>query len=132
MNKQRLTQILGDMSATPERLHEARLAENAARLIRDEAKENLDLAITNALIASAGQTEGKNVEERKLRENAYLSQHPQVSAARKALRQAEAGLLDAQLDTRRVEDSFAAQRAEVRAIGSYLEYLAGEPRQQHK
>lgn len=132
MNRQRLTQILSEMSEIPERLYQVRRDENLARMVRDEAKENLELAMTNALISGNGQTDGKNAEERKLKSDAYLRKHPEVIGVRKQLQQAEANLLNAQLDTRRVEDQFAAQRAETRAIGSYLEYLAGEPRQNRK
>lgn len=129
MNKERLTKILVDIDALPETLYAARQVENGARMARDEAKENLELAVTNALISGNGATEGKNAEERKLKADAYLSKHPEVIGARKALSQAEWALLDASNERMKEEDVFAALRAEARAIGSYLEYVAGMPRQ---
>lgn len=129
MNKERLTKILVDIDALPTALYEARQVENGARLARDEAKENLDIAVTNALISANGQVDGKNAEERKLKSDAYLGKHPEVIGARRALSQAEWALLDASNERMRQEDVFAALRAEARAIGSYLEYVAGMPRQ---
>jgi hypothetical protein len=129
MNREQLTKILADIDALPEALYRARQMENGARMARDEAKENLDIAVTNALISGNGQAEGKNAEERKLKSDAYLSKHPEVIGAKKELRQAEADLLDAQIERMKLEDVFAVQRAILRAIGSYLDYLAGAPRQ---
>ena len=129
MNKERLTKILVDIDALPAALYQARQVENGARMARDDAKENLDIAVTNALISGNGATEGKNAEERKLKSDAYLNKHPEVIGARKALSQAEWALLDASNERMKQEDVFAALRAEARAIGSYLEYVAGMPRQ---
>jgi hypothetical protein len=132
MNKQRLTELLERLSGMPDTIAQAASAESAARLARDEAKENVDIEVTNALISANGECDGKNAEERKLRADAYLYKHAGVKAARLALAAADGKLVDAQLETRRCEDEFAALRAEVRAIGSYLEYLAGEPRQNRR
>lgn len=129
MNKARLTELLANLAAQPGEIEVVAKKENEARLARDEAKESYELAVTNALISANGKCDGKNAEERKLKSDAYLAKHPEVKAAKARLNAAEADYLDAQLDTRHEEDVFVAIRAETRAIGSYLEYLAGEPRQ---
>ena len=128
MNKERLQELLAELRQMPGELDVVRQAEMRAKLSRDEAREDYDLAVVNALMSSNGQLEGKNAEERKLRQDHYLNSHPDVRAKKKRLAEAEADWLEAQLAVRKEEDVFAALRTEARLLGSYLEYLAGEPR----
>lgn len=128
MNKERLQELLNELRQMPGELDVARQAEARARSSRDTVRENYDLAVVNALMSSNGQVEGKNAEERKLRQDYYLNSHPDVRAKKKRLTEAEADWLEAQLAVRKEEDVFAALRTEARVLSSYLEYLAGEPR----
>ncbi len=128
MNKERLQELLNELRQMPGELDVARQAEARARSSRDTVRENYDLAVVNALMSSNGQVEGKNAEERKLRQDFYLSKHHDVQDQKARLNAAEADLVEAQLAVRKEEDVFAALRTEARVLASYLEYLAGEPR----
>jgi len=128
MNKERLQQLLEELRQMPGELDVVRQAEAQAKLARDQAREDYDLAVVNALMMSNGQVDGKNAEERKLKQDHYLNSHPDVRAKKARLATSEANLLEAQLVVRKEEDVFTALRAEARVLASYLEYLAGEPR----
>lgn len=128
MNKERLQELLAELRQMPGELDVVRRAEMQTKLARDEAREDYDLAVVNALMSSNGQVEGKNAEERKLKQDFYLNAHPDVRAKKRRLAEAENDWVEAQIAGRKEEDVFVALRTEARVLASYLEYLAGEPR----
>ncbi len=126
--KEQLRELVNRLRAQPGEIDVTRRKETAARLARDDARENYDLAVVNALMSANGALDGRNAEERKLKADAYLAQHAGVRAAKEALARAEAVWQDAQLDRMKEEDVFAALRTEARIVAAYLEFMAGEPR----
>jgi len=126
--KEQLRDLVNNLRAQPGEIDVARRAEAAAKLARDEAREDYDLAVVNALMSANGTLDGRNAEERKLKSDFYLAQHAGVRAAKETLARAEAVWQDAQLDRMKEEDVFAALRAEARITAAYLEFMAGEPR----
>ncbi len=126
--KEQLRELVNRLRAQPGEIDVTRRKETAARLARDDARENYDLAVVNALMSANGALDGRNAEERKLKTDAYLAQQAEVRAAKVRLARAESELLDAQLERQKEEDVFAALRTEARLVAAYLEYLAGEAR----
>lgn len=126
--KEQLRELVNRLRAQPGEIDVTRRKETAARLARDDARENYDLAVVNALMSANGALDGRNAEERKLKTDAYLAQQAEVRAAKVRLARAESELLDAQLERQKEEDVFAALRTEARIVAAYLEFMAGEPR----
>lgn len=131
MNKERLQELLAELRQMPGEIDVARRAEAAAKLARDEAREDYDLAVVNALMSANGALDGKNSDERKMKSDAYLAQHQVVRQAKLRLSQADSALLEAQLDRQREEDVFTALRTKARLLAAYLEFVAGAPRNNH-
>lgn len=131
MNKQDLLELIKQLDQQPGEIDVARRAEAAAKLARDEAREDYDLAVVNALMSANGALDGKNSDERKMKSDAYLAQHQVVRQAKLRLSQADSALLEAQLDRQREEDVFTALRTEARLVAAYLEFVAGAPRNNH-
>jgi len=129
--KEQLRELVNRLRAQPGEIDVTRRKETAARLARDDARENYDLAVVNALMSANGALDGRNAEERKLKTDAYLAQQAEVRAAKVRLARAESELLDAQLERQKEEDVFAALRTEARLVAAYLEFVAGAPRNNH-
>ena len=106
--KEQLRELVNRLRAQPGEIDVTRRKETAARLARDDARENYDLAVVNALMSANGALDGRNAEERKLKTDAYLAQQAEVRAAKVRLARAESELLDAQLERQKEEDVFAS------------------------
>lgn len=120
--------LMNRLRAQPGEIDVARRKEASAKLARDAAREDYDLAVVNALMAANGTLDGRNAEERKLKSDAYLAEQASVKVAKERLAKSEAELLNAQLERQKEEDVFAALRTEARLVAAYLECLAGEAR----
>jgi hypothetical protein len=105
----------------PAQLAAMRQDEAGLRSSVNEAKETVDFAIANALMAANGAIDGKNEEQRKVQRTAYLAQNKDVQESKRLLASTEAAAEGTEIHRRELEDRLSALKALANLIAAELQ-----------